>query len=49
MRNNKGGFYITYKIANPDTKELEAIRKAEHLIKNETGKDYIMIAWEKDK
>ena len=40
---------MTYKIDNPDTKELEAIRKAEHLIKNETGKDYIMIAWEKDK
>ncbi len=40
---------MTYKIATPNTKELEAIQKAEHLMKNETGKDYIMIAWEKDK
>lgn len=38
---------MNYKITNPNTKELELIKKAENSIKNETGKDFIMIAWEK--
>lgn len=40
---------MDYKIANPNTKELDSIKKAENLIKNETGKDFVMIAWEKNK
>lgn len=36
-----------FQIASIDAKEKEAIQKAEQLVKQETGKDYVMIAWEK--
>lgn len=36
-----------FEIAHVTQKEEDAIRKAENLIKEETGKDFIMIAWEK--
>lgn len=38
---------MNYKIANLNEKDYEAIKKAENLVKKETGKDFIMIAWEK--
>ena len=31
------------------TEEVEAIKRAENLIKSETGKEFVMIAWEKIK
>lgn len=34
-------------IAHLTPKEEDAIKKAENLIKEETGKDFVMIAWEK--
>lgn len=37
----------SYKIAHITKKEEEAIKKAETTLKNETGKDFIVIAWEK--
>lgn len=40
---------MDYKIANLDSKDFESIQKAESLIKNETNKDYVLIAWEKTK
>ncbi|MBC5996329.1 hypothetical protein H8923_06105 [Romboutsia hominis] len=36
-----------FEIANLDSKEQDAIKKAEAQVKSETGKDIIMIAWEK--
>lgn len=36
-----------FHIANITTKE-EAIKQAEIQLKNETGKDFVIIAWEKD-
>ena len=36
-----------FEVANIGAKEKAAIDKAEHLMKEETGKDYVMIAWEK--
>lgn len=41
MKNN------SYKIATTNQKDEEAIKKAELLLKNETGKDFVVIAWEK--
>lgn len=38
----------SYKIANISKKEEEAIKKAENMLKNETNKDFVIIAWEKD-
>lgn len=38
---------MSYKLAHINEKECESIKKAEKLIKNETGKDLVMIAWEK--
>ena len=37
---------MDYKIADITEKENEAIKKAENLVKKETGKDYVLIAWE---
>ena len=38
---------MDYKIADLENKDYEAIRKAEDFVKNETGKDFVMIVWEK--
>lgn len=35
-----------FKIANISDKEKEAIKKAEQYIKQETGKDIVLIAWQ---
>ncbi|MDU2289155.1 MULTISPECIES: hypothetical protein [unclassified Clostridium] len=40
---------MDYKVAQVSKEEVEAIKKAENLIKSETGKDFVMIAWEKVK
>lgn len=37
----------SYEIAHISQKEEEAIRKAEMSLKSETGKDFVIIAWEK--
>lgn len=37
-----------YEIAKITSFEEDAIKKAESLLKEETGKDYILIAWQKD-
>ncbi|EES48503.1 hypothetical protein [Clostridium botulinum] len=39
---------MNYNIADINQKEFETIKKAEKLIKDETGKDFVMIAWEKN-
>lgn len=38
-----------YEIAQVNEEEINVIKKAENLLKEETGKDYILIAWQKDK
>lgn len=38
---------MNYKLANINEKECESIKRVEELIKNETGKDFVLIAWEK--
>lgn len=38
---------MNYKIADIDEKEFNAVKNAESLVKNETGKDYVLIAYEK--
>lgn len=38
---------MDYKIADINNKDFSAIKKAEDLLKKETGKDMLMIAWEK--
>lgn len=35
-----------YKIADITEKENKAIKDAEELVKKETGKNYVLIAWE---
>lgn len=40
---------MDYKIAELTSKDYETIKKAESLIRKETGKDFVMIAWEKEK
>lgn len=40
---------MDYRIANLTKQEFDAIKKAEETIKNETGKDFVMIAWEKNR
>ncbi len=37
-----------YQIASITKTEEEAIKKAEADVKRETGKDFVMIAWEKE-
>ncbi len=37
-----------FHIANITSKEEEAIKQAEIQLKNETGKDFVIIAWEKN-
>lgn len=37
----------SFKIAEVKENEREAIEKAERTLKDETGKDFILIAWEK--
>lgn len=39
---------MNYKIANLTNSEFNVIKKAEEQIKNETGKDFVMIAWKKE-
>ncbi|MGG7163495.1 hypothetical protein [Clostridium ihumii] len=36
-----------YKVADVGSVEQEAINKCEKIVKEETGKDFVMIAWEK--
>ena len=54
MSNNinlNGGLIMAdnnYKIAQITQAEEKAIKKAEADVKAETGKDYVMIAWEKE-
>ncbi|WP_294351131.1 hypothetical protein [uncultured Clostridium sp.] len=38
---------MNYKIADVNQKEFDAIKKAEELMKKETGKDFVLIAWNK--
>lgn len=38
----------SYEIAKVSSIEEDAIKKAESLLKEETGKDYVLIAWQKD-
>ena len=40
---------MDYKIAELTNKDYESVKKAESLVKKETGKDFVMIAWEKEK
>ena len=40
---------MDYKIAELINKDYESVKKAESLVKKETGKDFVMIAWEKEK
>lgn len=40
---------MNYKIADLDSKQYDSVKKAEKLMKDETGKDFVMIAWEKEK
>ena len=40
---------MEYKIASLDSKQYDAVKKAEKLMEEEKGKEYVMIAWEKDK
>lgn len=35
-----------YEIADISKKEQDALKKAELILKEETGKDFILIAWE---
>ncbi len=37
-----------FHIANITKQEEEAIKKAESQLKSETGKDFVIIAWEKN-
>ena len=45
----KGDEVMEYKVAEVNKGEFEAIKKAEKLMKEETGRDFVMIAWEKTK
>lgn len=38
----------SYEIAQVSDHEEHAIKKAESFLKKETGKDYILIAWQKE-
>ncbi|MEN8079385.1 hypothetical protein ABFP60_20740 [Clostridioides difficile] len=40
---------MDYKVAEVNKSEFEAIKNAEKLMKEETGRDFVMIAWEKTK
>lgn len=40
---------MDYKIADLNEKQYNAVKRAEELIKEETGKEFVMIAWEKEK
>lgn len=40
---------MKYKIANVTEDEFNTIKKAEKFMKAETGKDFILIAWQKYK
>lgn len=40
---------MDYKIADLNSKEYDAVKKAEAELKDSTGKEFIMIAWEKNK
>lgn len=38
---------MDYRIAKVNSQEFNAIQKAENLMKNEIGKDFVLIAYEK--
>lgn len=38
-----------YKVADLDEKEFQAVKKVEEIMEEETGKKFVMIAWEKEK
>ena len=40
---------MEYKIADLNQKQYDAVKKAEELVREETGKEFVMIAWEKEK
>lgn len=40
---------INYKIADLQDKDYEYFKRVEDKIKMETGKDFVLIAWEKNK
>ena len=40
---------MDYKVADINKEEIKAIKKAEELVKSETGKEFVMIALEKIK
>ncbi len=40
---------MDYKIANLNQEQYNSVKKAEKLVKEETGKDFVMIAWEKQR
>lgn len=40
-------FKDSYSIASIGEKEKETIKKCEEIMKEETGKNFVMIAWEK--
>ena len=39
---------MNYKIADINSEEFNAIKRAENSLREETGKDFVLIAWEKD-
>lgn len=39
---------MDYKIADITTKDCEAITDAEKLMKEKTGKDFVLIVWERN-
>lgn len=46
--NLEGGIPMdNYKIAEVTSEEKTAIEQAEKMVKSETGKEYIIVAWEK--
>ena len=38
-----------YRVAELNEKEFQAVKKVEAIMEEETGKKYVMIAWEKEK
>lgn len=47
LTNPTGDDFMDYRIAKVNSQEFNAIQKAENLIKNEIGKDFVLIAYEK--
>ena len=38
-----------YRVGELNEKEFQAVKKVESIMEEETGKKYVMIAWEKEK